>query len=112
MKNKIFTNLLKRISDLTIILISLLILIPVLIIIFFLVKAKLGSPVFFKQTRPGLNGKKFNIYKFRTMTNEFDKNGFLLQDKDRLTEFGKFLNCYPFYWLMKIINKPKKVCKF
>lgn len=91
MKNKIFTNLLKRISDLTIILISLLILIPVLIIIFFLVKAKLGSPVFFKQTRPGLNGKKFNIYKFRTMTNEFDENGFLLQDKDRLTEFGKFL---------------------
>ena len=56
-----------------------------------MVKIKLGSPVFFKQARPGLNGAIFNIYKFRTMTNELDKNGFLLPDIDRLTKFGKFL---------------------
>ncbi len=91
MKNKIYTNFIKRILDLIIIFLTLSILIPVLITVFFFVKVKLGSPVFFKQIRPGLNGKLFNIYKFRTMTNEFDENGFLLQDKDRLTEFGKFL---------------------
>ena len=91
MKNKTYTNLLKRILDLSIIFTGFLILIPILITIFFLVKIKLGSPVFFKQARPGLNGAIFNIYKFRTMTNELDKNGFLLPDIDRLTKFGKFL---------------------
>ena len=91
MKNKTYTNLLKRILDLSIIFTGFLILIPILIAIFFLVKIKLGSPVFFKQARPGLNGAIFNIYKFRTMTNELDKNGFLLPDIDRLTKFGKFL---------------------
>jgi len=51
----------------------------------------MGYPVIFKQKRPGLNGKTFNFYKFRTMTNEKDENGNLLADKDRLTSFGKFL---------------------
>ena len=54
-------------------------------------KIKLGSPIFFKQPRPGLEGKVFNIYKFRTMTNECDSNGNLLSDSKRLTQFGKFL---------------------
>ena len=61
------------------------------IVIIILVKKKLGSPVLFKQERPGLNEKIFTMYKFRTMTDEKDKNGNLLPDKDRLTKFGRFL---------------------
>lgn len=56
-----------------------------------LVKIKLGSPVIFKQARPGLNGKIFTLYKFRTMTDEKDENGNLLPDEIRLTSFGKLL---------------------
>ncbi len=68
---------------------------PLLILVFFLValtvRLKLGSPILFKQTRPGLNGNVFDMIKFRTMTNECDTNGSLLLDEDRLTKFGKFL---------------------
>lgn len=56
-----------------------------------IVKIKMGSPSFFTQTRPGLNGKPFNIYKFRTMTNAIDEEGFLLPEAERLTRFGKWL---------------------
>jgi len=56
-----------------------------------LVLTQLKFPVFFRQSRPGLKGKIFNIYKFRTMTNELDKDGIPLSDKLRLTKFGKFL---------------------
>lgn len=61
------------------------------IIVAILVRIKLGSPVLFKQDRPGLNGKIFKLYKFRTMTNERDENGNLLPDDVRLTKFGRFL---------------------
>ena len=61
------------------------------IIVAVLVKIKLGSPVIFKQDRPGLNGKIFKLYKFRTMTDERDENGNLLPDDVRLTKFGKLL---------------------
>lgn len=60
-------------------------------IVAILVKIKLGSPVIFKQARPGKNEKIFNLYKFRTMTNERDENGNLLPDEVRLTKFGRFL---------------------
>lgn len=60
-------------------------------IVAILVRVKLGSPVIFKQARPGKNGKIFNLYKFRTMTDERDENGNLLPDDVRLTKFGKFL---------------------
>ena len=56
-----------------------------------LVKIKLGSPVIFKQARPGKDEKIFNLYKFRTMTDERDENGNLLPDEVRLTKFGRFL---------------------
>lgn len=56
-----------------------------------LVRLKLGSPVIFKQQRPGLDGKEFTIYKFRTMTDEKDKSGILLPDEQRMTMFGKWL---------------------
>lgn len=60
-------------------------------IVAILVRVKLGSPVIFKQARPGKNEKIFNLYKFRTMTDERDENGNLLPDDVRLTKFGKFL---------------------
>lgn len=61
------------------------------VILFILVKIKLGSPAIFKQERPGINGKVFMMYKFRSMTNEKDINGKLLSDEKRLTKFGKIL---------------------
>lgn len=81
----------KRVFDLVITFIGLLLLVPVIILVAALVRLKLGSAIFFKQERPGLNGDIFNMYKFRTMTNECDKNGALKSDGVRLTEFGKFL---------------------
>ena len=61
------------------------------VIIAILVKVKLGSPILFKQDRPGLNEKIFKMYKFRTMTDKKDSLGNLLPDSERLTSFGKFL---------------------
>ena len=81
----------KRLFDLISSFIGLLFLLPVIILIILLVRFKIGSPIFFKQARPGLNGEIFNMYKFRTMTNERDKNGALKPDSVRLTKFGKFL---------------------
>jgi len=81
----------KRLFDLILSFIGLLFLLPVIVLIALLVRLRIGSPIFFKQARPGLNGKIFNMYKFRTMTNECDKDGNLLSDKVRLTKFGKFL---------------------
>lgn len=64
---------------------------PVIVILSILVRIKLGSPIIFKQVRPGLNGCPFQMYKFRTMTDERDANGELLPDAVRLTSFGRFL---------------------
>jgi len=72
-------------------LVGLIILSPLLLVIAILVRIKLGSPVIFKQPRPGLNEEIFTLYKFRTMTDERDENGELLPDEVRLTSFGKFL---------------------
>ena len=62
-----------------------------MLFIFILIRFKLGSPVIFKQERPGLNGKPFYLYKFRTMTDEKDEKGDLVPDEKRLTDFGKLL---------------------
>ncbi len=77
--------------DTVIIFLGLMFLLPALVFTATLIKFKIGSPIFFKQARPGLNGKIFNVYKFRSMTNECDSNGILLSDSKRLTQFGKFL---------------------
>lgn len=69
--------------------IAIIILSPILLIVAVLVKTKLGSPVIFKQERPGLNEKIFKMYKFRSMTDAKDENGELLPDEERLTSFGK-----------------------
>ncbi|MDR6121892.1 sugar transferase EpsL [Bacillus sp. SLBN-46] len=84
----------KRLFDLTVSLILFFGLSPIFIVIALLVKKKLGSPVIFKQVRPGLFGKPFYLYKFRTMTDEKDNQGELLPDYIRLTTFGKFLRKY------------------
>jgi lipopolysaccharide/colanic/teichoic acid biosynthesis glycosyltransferase len=81
----------KRIFDIFLVLLSMPLLMPIYFLIGLMVRLKLGSPVFFKQPRPGLNGHVFDMIKFRTMTNERDTNGMLLSDSDRLTKFGKFL---------------------
>lgn len=86
-----YRKFLKRFLDIIISLIFILCFWWLYIVIAILVKMKLGSPVLFKQDRPGLNEKIFKMYKFRTMTDEKDKNGILLSDAERLTKFGKFL---------------------
>lgn len=81
----------KRSVDLIITISTLIVASPVFAIITPLVRYKLGSPVFFRQLRQGLHGKPFNIYKFRTMTDERDESGSLLPDAARLTRFGTWL---------------------
>ncbi|MGI2327650.1 sugar transferase [Planococcus sp. YIM B11945] len=81
----------KRLFDFTISFLVLISLSPAILLIAFLVKKKIGSPVLFKQQRPGLEGKPFDVYKFRSMTDERDDKGALLQDDVRLTSFGKLL---------------------
>lgn len=81
----------KRLFDFFISLILLIILSPVIGIVAVLIRKKIGSPVLFKQPRPGLHGKVFHVYKFRTMTDERDANGELLPDAVRLTAFGQLL---------------------
>lgn len=81
----------KRFFDLALTLPTLIILSPLLAGMTLLVRAKLGSPVLFRQVRPGLHGKPFTIYKFRTMTDARDADGRLLPDARRLIRLGRFL---------------------
>lgn len=89
--NGLYCKLIKRFMDFLIVALSIIIFSPLLIILAILVRVKLGGPVIFKQERPGLNGKVFKLYKFRTMTDAKDENGNLLDDEYRLTSFGKKL---------------------
>lgn len=77
---------------------------PVMIIAFFAIKRRLGSPVIFTQSRPGLNEKIFKIYKFRTMSDERDANGELLSDEIRLGEFGARLRSLSIDELPQLFN--------
>lgn len=81
----------KRLVDILCALAAIIVFSWLYIIVAILVRVKLGSPVLFKQERPGLNGKIFTLYKFRTMTDKKDENGELLPDDVRLTKFGKIL---------------------
>ena len=83
--------MLKRIFDLVISIILLLILSPIIFITALSIFSKIGTQVIFTQERPGLKGKPFNVYKFRSMTDERDQNGELLPDDIRLTSFGKVI---------------------
>ena len=81
----------KRIFDLFFVILNLPLILPIYLLLMLLVLTQLNFPILFRQSRTGLNGKIFNIYKFRTMTNDCDKDGNLLSDELRLTKFGKLL---------------------
>ncbi len=81
----------KRVLDLALTIPALILLAPVLALVALLVRIRLGSPVLFRQQRPGLHGQPFTLLKFRTMTNARDVQGNLLPDEDRLTPLGQFL---------------------
>jgi lipopolysaccharide/colanic/teichoic acid biosynthesis glycosyltransferase len=100
----IYRRFLKRPMDLILSLMAIIVLSPVLIIVAVLVRFKLGSPMFFKQKRPGLNEKIFTMYKFRTMTDEKDENGELLPDSVRLTKFGRMLRSTSLDELPELFN--------
>lgn len=103
-KKRFYEKYIKRPQDFCCALLALIVLSPVLLIVAILVRVKLGSPVLFKQERPGLNGKVFRLYKFRTMTSETDENGELLSDELRLTKFGKMLRSTSLDELPELIN--------
>lgn len=94
----------KRILDIISSLFAIIILSPLLAVTAVLVKTKLGSPVLFKQERPGKDEKIFTLMKFRTMTDERDENGELLPDEVRLTKFGKFLRSTSIDELPELFN--------
>lgn len=99
-----YRKYIKRILDFTLSLIALIVLSPILLITTILVKIKLGSPIIFKQQRPGKNEKIFTLYKFRTMTDKKDEEGNLLPDEQRLTKFGKILRSTSIDELPELIN--------
>jgi undecaprenyl phosphate N,N'-diacetylbacillosamine 1-phosphate transferase len=87
----IYERIIKRILDIGISFLVLVIFSPVFLLVAILVRIKLGTPVIFKQERPGKDEKIFSLYKFRTMTDERDENGKLLPDEKRLGKFGQIL---------------------
>ena len=106
MKHKpgFYEKYVKRPQDFILSLLALIVLSPVILIIALTVRIKLGSPVVFKQERPGLNEKIFKLYKFRTMSDEKDENGELLPDELRLGKFGKVLRSTSLDELPSLIN--------
>ena len=103
-KRTFYDKYIKRLIDFILSLTAIVVLSPVLVGIAILVRIKLGSPVIFKQKRPGLNEKIFTMYKFRTMTDEKDENGDLLPDEIRLTKFGKALRATSLDELPELVN--------
>ena len=99
-----YAKYVKRILDFTLSLLALIVLSPIMLILYILVRIKLGNPVIFKQMRPGKGEKIFKLYKFRTMTDEKDEEGNLLPDEQRLTKFGKFLRSTSLDELPELIN--------
>ncbi len=102
--NRIYGRFIKRPMDFALSLLSIIVLSPLLIVTAILVRVNLGSPILFKQDRPGLNEKIFIMYKFRTMIEEIDESGELLPDEKRLTRFGKFLRSTSLDELPELLN--------
>lgn len=100
----IYEKYIKRLFDITLALVSIIITSPVLIVLSIMVKVKLGSPIIFSQYRPGKNERIFKMYKFRSMTDERDEVGQLLPDDIRLTEFGKKLRATSLDELPELFN--------
>lgn len=102
--NSFYTKYIKRFLDILISLTGIIVLSPVLIVVAILVRTKLGSPILFRQQRPGKNEKIFEMMKFRSMTDEKDAEGNLLPDDVRLTSFGKALRATSLDELPELFN--------
>ena len=94
----------KRLVDISVSLIALIILFPIFLIVAYKVRKNLGSPILFFQERPGKNGKLFKIIKFRSMKDAVDKEGNLLPDDQRITPFGHKLRCSTLDEMPQLIN--------
>ncbi len=103
-KSCLYVRFVKRGLDLILSLILLVLISPILLILALLVRIKLGSPVIFRQQRPGKDGRIFYLLKFRSMTDKKDSNGELLPDEERLTDFGKKLRASSLDELPEFIN--------
>lgn len=103
-KKGIYEKFFKRQFDFCLSFLAFIVLLPLILFIAILVRIKLGSPIIFKQERPGLNEKIFALYKFRTMTDKKDDMGELLPDAERLTKFGKFLRSTSLDELPSLVN--------
>jgi len=90
-KNNSYGAYVKRLLDIVLSAFAIVVLSPLLLVLSILVRVKLGSPVVFRQPRPGKGERIFQLYKFRSMTNEIGEDGRLLPDSERLTKFGEFL---------------------
>lgn len=99
-----YKKFMKRFLDMVLSIVAFIILMPLMLIIYILVRIKLGKPAIFKQQRPGKNEKIFTLYKFRTMTDEKDEDGNLLPDEKRLTKFGKILRSTSLDELPELVN--------
>lgn len=103
-KTNIYSAYIKRLIDFILAIVGLITLAPLIVIIALLVKVKLGSPVIFKQNRPGINEEIFKLFKFRTMTDETNPAGVLLPDSIRLNKFGRLLRSTSLDELPSLIN--------
>lgn len=103
-QKRLYANYLKRIFDFLLALIGIIFLSPILLLVAVLIRIKLGTPVIFKQSRPGRDEKIFNLYKFRTMSNAQDKEGNLLPDAQRMTSFGHKLRALSLDELPELFN--------
>lgn len=103
-KQSFYSRYVKRPLDIVLALVALLVLSPIFLIVALLVRVNLGSPVIFKQNRPGKDEQIFTLYKFRTMTEERDEHGKLLPNSLRLTKFGQFLRTTSLDELPELFN--------
>lgn len=103
-KKGFYEKYIKRPQDFLCALLALIVLSPVMLVVAILIRSKLGSPVIFKQERPGLNGKVFKLYKFRSMSDAKDAEGNLLSDEERLGTFGKKLRSTSLDELPELVN--------
>ena len=101
---KLYQQVIKRCLDVILASVALFILSPLMLVLAVLIRIKLGSPVIFKQDRPGMNERIFKVYKFRTMIDKRDKEGRLLSDEQRLTKFGRILRATSLDELPELVN--------
>ena len=94
----------KKILDVALSIFGLIIVSPLLLLVALIISVEMGRPVLFIQKRPGLNGKPFVLYKFRTMKNDWNKSGLLLPDKERLTRIGSFIRSTSLDELPELLN--------